>query len=304
MRVQRKIVYITGALAAISIVLYFICVFVWNPIENTICWKWKTFTSNITLALLGSALLSLIVSYLSYCDCKTKALEHYKKIFRDLFDLSGQYGKTDYEKWFGNYCKLCGELGDVWSDIWFIADPQDHRLYLKGIVDFYHDLITMTQEKFRILSAAIDAPDDVRNHVIHEIDKYIIYEEYLDRGELKIHVQHNRLTEKKELIFKNVDEIYRDRKISRSYKFEDTLVRKDVFMILTPEQEEAVRSICREIERTNSCEVTMRVPEEIAKVLLSSGYISGIKSDKDGVCGLSCNFIINYYFELKAKLIA
>lgn len=303
MRAQRRIVYITGLVTVISVALYFICIFLWNPVENTACWKWNTFSSNIALALFGSALLSLIVAYLSYCDYKTKALERFKKTYRDLFNLSGQYGKRDsYEEWFKAYCNLCEELGDIWADIWFLLDPNKHRLYLKSIIDYYMDLITMTQGKFRILSDYMDAPNNVRDSVIQEIDKYVIYDEELDRGALKIHVRHNRLTEGKEFVFKNIDEIYRNRKLLQKYSFQDTLVKKTVFTVLTPEQEGFVKKICEKIKETNSCEIKIRIPENIAIDLQKAGYVSGFSTDKDGVCGLSCNFIIDHYFALKERL--
>ena len=72
--------------------------------------------------------------------------------------------------------------------------------------------------------------------------------------------------------------------------------------MLSPEQEEFVRKICGKIEETSSCEIRIRVPEKIATDLQKAGYVSGYTTDKNGVCGLSCNFTINHYFELKKRL--
>ena len=301
MRTQRRIIYFTVAISFISIVVYYICVFVWAPATGLSC-RWNTFLSNTMLALFGSALLSAIVSYLSYCDCRQKSLEQYIKAHRAIFRLSGQYGKTDYAEWFENYCRLCEELSDAWAEIWFLIDPKRHRVYLKNISDFYEDLIVMTQESFRILKQGVELRDVVRKQVISDIDKIIFCEEEINHGKLIIKNRNNRLTSNKELVFKNIDEIYRNRKLTREYSFTDTLVTNDVFVVLTAEQEKYVDKICHEIDRTNSCRINMRIPENIAQALLNAGYISGIHSDETGICGLDCNFILDHYFWLKGRI--
>ena len=91
--------------------------------------------------------------------------------------------------------------------------------------------------------------------------------------------------------------------IGEKYRLQDfSFGQMDVNVFFMRLQEAFVKKICEKIEETNSCEIKIRVPEKIAIDLQEAGYVSGFSTDKDGVCGLSCNFIIDHYFALKERL--
>jgi hypothetical protein len=106
MKTQRNIIYITLSLAIISLLVYMICVYLWLP--NSICGhRWNTFISNLDLGIWGSSIISLVISYISYNDCRKVSMEKFRYAIEDLILHCETYNKYEsgYE-WYKNFEKF------------------------------------------------------------------------------------------------------------------------------------------------------------------------------------------------------
>ena len=295
MKVNRDTIYITLLLTIFSALVYAYCVF-WG-VES----DWNTYISNIILGVCGSSIVTFLIGIFSYNESKKKTLEEFIYVQRDLFELCGNYKKNDFVIWFKEYIDEVRKLEDCWANIWFLMDPRKHRLFLKEYVDYYGDLIQLLQDDYRILHLG-EIPETAKNSILERINKIIIRNRTVDKGILKCTINENVLTSNMELTIKNINEIYRHRKVWTKYLFDKSLLNSDNFTILDYKYERYLSDIVKIIEEENSLDIKYMMPIKDAEYLMSKKYLSGFSYGENNMTsGISCRFIVDHYFDMKKR---
>ena len=193
------------------------------------------------------------------------------------------------------------KLEDCWANIWFLMDPRKHRLFLKEYVDYYGDLIQLLQDDYRILHLG-EIPETAKNSILERINKIIIRNRTVDKGILKCTINENVLTSNMELTIKNINEIYRHRKVWTKYLFDKSLLNSDNFTILDYKYERYLSDIVKIIDDENSLDIKYMMPIKDAEYLMSKKYLSGFSYGENNMTsGISCRFIVDHYFNMKKR---
>ena len=193
------------------------------------------------------------------------------------------------------------KLEDCWANIWFLMDPRKHRLFLKEYVDYYGDLIQLLQDDYRILHLG-EIPETAKNSILERINKIIIRNRTVDKGILKCTINENVLTSNMELTIKNINEIYRHRKVWTKYLFDKSLLNSDNFTILDYKYERYLSDIVKIIDDENSLDIKYMMPIKDAEYLMSKKYLSGFSYGENNMTsGISCRFIVDHYFDMKKR---
>lgn len=218
-----------------------------------------------------------------------------------LFEHCGYFSDQNFVEWSDKYCALYKALSDCWANIKFLFDPGKHRLFLKDYIDFYWSFIVLAEDDYNLLWYITDpsTSEDIKNRI-----KDIVMEEIItQKGICKNILRNNRLTHDKEMAKKHIDDIYRNKRILKKFEFNQTLVTKQNFTLLEPKFEAYIKKIREEMDKSNSTELDFAMSVDDAKYLQKVGYISGwTVGINNQTAKISCKFIADNYFSLKAKL--
>ena len=260
-----------------------------------------TYFENISVGIIGSMFVSLLISLVTYFLEKKKALESYLLAYIALFNHCGQYdcGFSTEQKieWFKKYEKLFHDLDNSWGDIDYICDNNYNLLYLTAVRNYYFDFIILTYDHF---GALID-DEEYNKHHIEYIEKVLYDADIRENGIFNRILYNNKLTYDMELVVKEIQAIYLNK--HDSYRmFLKTLVTDDVFNTLDSDEENAIVVLNEKMDKSNSAKnVRNDISDEICASLQKKGYIGTYSTDKENRT-INCNFIVNYYFELKSRL--
>lgn len=300
-KIQRNTIYITLVASVFSVVLYTVCIFFWNPQQSSPCYDWHTFISNLVIGIWGGAIVSLGIALVSYGESRRKDMEAFMRADLALFEHCGHFTDQNSVEWFDKYCALYKALSDCWANIKFLFDPRRHRLFLKEYIDFYWSFMILTEDQYNMLRyiAEPSRSEDIKNKI-----KDIVMEEIItQKGICKNILCNNRLTHDKEIAKKHIDDIYRNKNILKKFEFNQTLVTKQNFILLEPKFEVYIKEFREEMDKSNSTELDFIMPIDDAEYLQKAGYISGWTVGINGqTAKVSCKFITDNYFLLKAKL--
>lgn len=301
MKIQRNTIYITLAASVFSLLLYIVCVFFWNPHKSSPCYDWHMFLSNLVIGIWGGAIVSLAIALVSYGENRRKDMEAFMSADSALFEHCSHFTDQNSVEWFDKYCILYKTLSDCWANIKFLFDPKRHRRFLKEYIDFYWSFIILTQDRYNILRYKIDSSDS--DNTKKEIKDIVIEEIITQKGICKNILQNNRLTHDKEIAKKHIDDIYRNKNVFKKFEFNQTLVTKQNFTVLDSRFEEYIKKFCEEMDKSNSTELDFVMPIDDAEYLQKAGYISGwATGENNQTARVSCKFIVDNYFTLKAKM--
>lgn len=302
MNMQKRTLYTMMISSFICILIYAICVFIWNPIETSGCFLIKTFISNIILGLLGSSIISGVVAFIAYLQNRKDALEKYIFKYHELTTHCSKYMDiVDYNKkveWFDEFVCYVRDLETIWSDIGFIFYPKKNRQFLKNIVDYYNDFIWLTEDDFLALNESTNFSE--RQSISEKINKIVIEEKKNERCVTTGIVRNNRFTSDEAIVNKSINDIYNNRKI-KPYIFDKSLVSSDVFVVLDENIEKYVKKMIELMNLSGETDIQLKIPIEVCKKLKDTNYIySYYTIDKD-MKRVNCQFILYHYFDLKKK---
>lgn len=304
MRLQKRTIQITFVITIISCLLYAILIFAWIPQADSLQDRTKTYFSNITVGIVGSAIVTLFVSLISYFREERSTMERFVRKHRDLYDCASRYhiDETPQEKiaWLAVFDQRVMELFDVWAEVDFLIDPMHHRDYLKDICDFYNAVSLLTFDDASFFDRAGTIPPGF----ITKLDKIIIEIQTETEGITKYTYRRNRLTTRLHQDMQNMDALYHDRSkvFFKKFTFSETVVRQEVFQTLTDKTEEELRKVLQEIDRTSLTEVKVHVSKDAVDELNRKQYLSTAMKLPNGIYQLSCLFVLVHYFELKAQM--
>lgn len=302
MKIQRNIIYLTVVTSLISLLVYAYCVFGWDLTKCESATKWNTYISNIVLGIWGSSIISLIMSVVSYGECRRKELERFMRARRELFEHCRKYTEDNSVTWFEQYINMHHELSDSWSDIWFLFDPRKHRLYLKDCVDYYADFIQLVQDKYYLLSQPIN--DKAKQELLNEIDEIVIRKRVINQGILRYCINENNFTNDMEMVIKNIYDIYCRKGTFKKFIFNKTLLNEHNFKILDDKFEKYVKNIIRKIDKANTTEIEFVMPITDAEYLVEVGYFHGFTHGNNGMTSkINCKFILDHYFDMKERAV-
>ncbi len=294
MKVQRNTIYIVSIIAIIS----FFLSYTFNCIGTT-----YSFLSNLFLNVFGGTVLALILAVIAYLIEKNDNLEQFYKSFRKLHKICTTINADStiefYVNWFEEYHNAVDTLSFSWSKVAFLLDYHKHRKYMKSILDYYCDFILLTQNQFRLLNESIN--DVAKKSIQDEINQYLFETINYDHGILQSKVIHNRLTHPMIIHNNNIYNIYIG-KANKEYVFTQCLFSDDNFKILSKSEEESIKQIIKESEKTGSAEVIINVKEESLKVLKQNKYINNYSPCENGTFRVSCEFILFHYFDIKKRI--
>lgn len=301
MRIQRNTIYVTLMMSILSAIIYAYCIFGWTVEKSPVSYQWNTYVSNMILGIWGSSIISLVIGFVSYKECRKKCLERFIFARRALFNHCCKFKENNSSEWFDEYVNHFHLLNDSWSDIWFLIDPRRHRLFLKRCVDYYGDFIQLTQAKYFLLTQSIN--DEAKQDLLNDINEIVINKRTVDRGIMHFHIEENRFTHDMEMVIKNIDDIYRNKGTFKKYVFDKSLLTESNFTILESKYENYIKGIKKEIDKENKTEVAFEMPLNDANYLLKTGYLSGYTSgDNKMTSKVNCSFILDHYFDMKKRV--
>lgn len=308
MKVQKTIIYIISCITVISFIVYIGCAFMWNiPKENNVS-DWNTCISNIAVGIFGSSIVSVIIAVITYFQEKNQLLEsflhEYKKLFNHCSDFPKGNAYAEKVEWFQVYNDLSIEMNCMADKMAFLLDFRKNAKTLKHVSEYYVDFSLLTQSAFYFLEEKQEKTDDEKKELCKYIDNVIVEVESIKRGIVTVNTEYNRLTHNKELIMKGISELNNKHFIYMFKKliFSQTLVTPTVFSVLDENVEKYVKRIIKEMNRTNSGNIEIELPDNICEILLEKNYLFRYSSGEDNKKKLDCQFILNHYFRLKQKM--
>ena len=299
---QKKIFNIMLISSMVCVSIYAICVFLWHPVEASNVYSIKTFISNIILGLLGSSVVSGIIAFITYLQNRNYALQEYSSKYHELITHCSKYMEISENKkkveWFDNYVRYVFDLETIWSDIEFIIDSKNKKLFLKEVVEFYCDFIWLTENDFRLLNEAVN--ESLKQRICKKIDNIVIDEKKNKIGITTCIYRNNRFTANIESVNKTINDIYNNKKIE-PLKFDSSLVSRNVFIILDDHIEEYVKKMIELINKSGKTDIQLDIPDEVCIKLKEANYISSYETIDKDLKNVSCQFILSHYFDLKKK---
>ena len=263
--------------------------------------KLISYFENISVGVIGSMFVSLVISAVTYHIEKKKTLESYYVSYMALFNHCGRYDRdlsTELKvEWFEKYNMLFHDLDNSWGDIDYIYDRKNNRKYLTAVRNYYFDFICLTQDHF---GALID-DEGYNKHHIEYIEKVLYDVDIRERGIFRRALYNNKLTYDMALVVKEVHSVYINNHDPNRMFFK-TLVNNDVFNILNVDEEKAIILLKNKMDKMNSANnVRADISDEVCDSLQKKGYIGSYSSERKDRT-INCNYIVNYYFELKSRL--
>lgn len=304
MKSQINIIRIMSIIAIISLVVY--CYF-YNLGEAKNVWEGVNAIESISLSVFGGALIAVIIAFISYFAERYKALETYFNQLKRILEHARNYPKGNvYDEkvdWFNTYKDLMVSFYSQASCMNFIIGIKCKE-YLKRIAQYYNEFILLTQNAFLFIEKTSNIPNAQKNDLCTFIDSVIVEVESVKLGILINNTEFIKITHDKELVLKNVNEIWKAsfRSIFKHFKFEQTLVTQETFQLLDDETEKYVKKIIKMMDKRNTCNIEIEIPENICKKLKDAGYLYTYRNKAYNIKELSCQFIIYHYFELKKQL--
>lgn len=304
MKAQINIIRVMSIMTIISLIIYFYCYSIGDT-ENL--WKWTDAVENIALGIFGGSLIAVIIALVSYFVERSKELEIYFNQYKKILEHGRKYPKGNlYDEkveWFNVYKDLMISFSSQASRISFIVGTKSKK-YLMRIAQYYNEFTLLTQNAFLFLENEFQVTEEEKNQFCKFIDDVMVEIESVKAGILTRNIEFIRITHNKELVLKNINEIWKAsfKCIFKRFRFEQTLVTEKNFQILDDKTEKYVKKIIKIMDKKNTGNIESEIPEDVCKTLKAAGYLHAYENKDANVRFLSCQFIIYHYFELKKQL--